>query len=108
MTSRFRRGAIRRSTEPSHGTRATALLLDEHQRIALGIGDRGERRAAGNVEGLAEHGAAQVARTAERCPQVAHLDVERHAAAVAAAQVPARPGLGPTEPWRDLHEGTIA
>ena len=44
----------------SPGGSLASLLLDQHQRIALGMSDRGERRAAGNIEGLAEHGAAEV------------------------------------------------
>src|SRR5437762_2988802 len=132
MTTPMRRSPRARRTEPCSGSRSWStvwsasvtarwtsshaspaltpllLLLDERQRVPLGVEDARKRGPAGAVEGLRHDGGTQAHGLVDRRPQVAHLYVQGHAAAIALAQVPSRAGLGPAQPGLDLHDEAVA
>ena len=77
-------------------------------RIALRVRDPAEGGAVGDVEGLGDDGGAQGDRLVERGGQVGHLHIQRHAGAVALADVAGRAWLGSADAGRDLHDEAIA
>src|SRR5271166_3783340 len=84
------------------------LLLDETDRIALRVGDRGDGRTIRQIEGLDHDGRTELRGTLEGRSEIAHLHVEAHGRLITCADVAGRSGLGSAEPGFDLHDRSVA